>query len=330
MADDDGEPPKPTLETQAPVSPIDAATNGEGSTAPEEAAATAAHPPPEHQESMDDVHLTPLDAAANKQNVKDAVDSGGMPAPPPIQPSDGAAEKMSVEPGQSLLHADEAVPQDRSAAPQGSDGLGAGPVVKGRKRNKLKVPAGGGKGHSNPRKTPYKSEIGRLRHEAKLAAEASANGNGNSGGPPQAKPLGLSLAETNAPPPESSFAVSASKFKHNFLHGLGEFLTSAFADDEEASGSYFSQDLLDQLAESSPHLRGVWLQAKSLNDVNVRDLCHALIRNRVVTEVWLPGNHITDVGASYIAHMLKFNRTIKVRDGRGGGCVAMSIDERTD
>ena len=163
MADDDGEPPKPTLETQAPVSPVgeDAATNGEGSTAPDEAAAasTAAHPPPEHQDSMDDVHLTPVDAP-KKQNVKDAVGgSGGMPAPPPIQPStaDGVSEKLAVEPGQSLLHADEPAPQDRSAAPSlGDDGLGAGPVVKGRKRNKLKVPAGGGKGHSNPRKTRQK------------------------------------------------------------------------------------------------------------------------------------------------------------------------------
>ncbi|EJK67811.1 hypothetical protein THAOC_11102 [Thalassiosira oceanica] len=280
MADDDGEPPKPTLETQAPAGEAeDAAANGEGgegSTALEEAAtATAAHPPGEHQEpAMDDVHLTPLDAAAGKQNLKDA---------------------------------------DRPDASQGGDGLGAGPVVRGRKRNKLKASAGGGKGHSNPRKTPYKSEIGRLRHEREMAAANGANGSGgnNGGGPRPAKPLGLSLAETNAPPPEASFAISASRFKHDLLHGLGEFLTSAFADDEEASGSYFSQDLLDQLAESSPHLRGVWLQAKSLNDVNVRDLCHALIRNRVVTEVWLPGNHITDVGASYIAHMLKFNRTIK-------------------
>ncbi|EJK73566.1 hypothetical protein THAOC_04799, partial [Thalassiosira oceanica] len=96
-----------------------------------------------------------------------------------------------------------------------------------------------------------------------------------------------------------------------FLLGLGDLVTSAFAADGEVSGLHFSQDLLDQLAESSPHLRGVWLQAKSLNDVDIRDLCHALIQNRVVTEVWLPGNHITDVGASYIAHMLKFNRTIK-------------------
>mmetsp|Transcript_8437 Transcript_8437/g.19811 ORF Transcript_8437/g.19811 Transcript_8437/m.19811 type:complete len:373 (+) Transcript_8437:70-1188(+) len=98
---------------------------------------------------------------------------------------------------------------------------------------------------------------------------------------------------------------------HSFLLGLGDLVTSAFAADGEVSGLHFSQDLLDQLAESSPHLRGVWLQAKSLNDVDIRDLCHALIQNRVVTEVWLPGNHITDVGASYIAHMLKFNRTIK-------------------
>ena len=315
MADEDGEPPKPTLETQAPVGEAeDAAANGEGSAAPEEDAATAAHPPGEQQEStaMDDVHLTPLDAAADKQNLKDAVDSGGIP-PPPIKPAaDGSgSEEMAASAG-SLLHADEAAPQDRPAdPPKGGDGLGAGPVVRGRKRNKLMATAGGGKGHSNPRKTPYKSEIGRLRHERQVAAA-----NGTNGGPPRAKPLGLSLAETNAPPPEASFAISASRFKHDFLHGLGEFLTSAFADDEEASGSYFSQDLLDQLAESSPHLRGVWLQAKSLNDVNVRDLCHALIRNRVVTEVWLPGNHITDVGASYIAHMLKFNRTIKVRYAR--------------
>ncbi|EJK56558.1 hypothetical protein THAOC_23533, partial [Thalassiosira oceanica] len=107
------------------------------------------------------------------------------------------------------------------------------------------------------------------------------------------------------------FMLNRNSDNHSFLLGLGDLVTSAFAADGEVSGLNFSQDLLDQLAESSPHLRGVWLQAKSLNDVDIRDLCHALIQNRVVTEVWLPGNHITDVGASYIAHMLKFNRTIK-------------------
>lgn len=75
--------------------------------------------------------------------------------------------------------------------------------------------------------------------------------------------------------------------------------------------SHFSQDLLDHLSSSNPHLRGVWLQAKDLNDQNIQDLCNALILNKVVTEVRVPSNNITDVGALHIAHMLKFNRTIK-------------------
>jgi len=56
---------------------------------------------------------------------------------------------------------------------------------------------------------------------------------------------------------------------------------------------------------------GVWLQAKNLNDDDIRQLCDNLMRNTNVSEVWLPGNFITDEGARYIAHMLKFNKSIK-------------------
>eukprot|EP00569_Conticribra_weissflogii_P005387 CAMPEP_0171337380 /NCGR_PEP_ID=MMETSP0878-20121228/6655_1 /TAXON_ID=67004 /ORGANISM="Thalassiosira weissflogii, Strain CCMP1336" /LENGTH=737 /DNA_ID=CAMNT_0011838999 /DNA_START=226 /DNA_END=2439 /DNA_ORIENTATION=- len=120
-----------------------------------------------------------------------------------------------------------------------------------------------------------------------------------------------SIAETTAPPESSSFRVASQKFKHNILNSIGEFLNSAFADDEETSGSYFSQDLLEQLGKNDPTIKGVWLQSKGLNDHHIQQLCEPLIRNKVVTEVWLPSNNITDVGAAHLAHMLKFNKSIK-------------------
>ena len=121
----------------------------------------------------------------------------------------------------------------------------------------------------------------------------------------------VGIAATTAPPDSSSFVKQAEKVKHAILQSLGEFLTGAFADDEELSGSYFSQDLLDQISANDPTVKGIWLQAKSLNDAHVKQLCEGLIRNKVVTEVWLPANQITDEGAGYIAHMLKFNHSIK-------------------
>jgi len=189
------------------------------------------------------------------------------------------------------------------AAPGGGRSHGAG--------------GGGGGRHSHPRKSPYRSEVARLRHAQRLEREQRRH----SKDPPSpddasnssttASGKSITLKDTTAPPDTAFFSIQSSKFKHSLLHSLGEFLTSAFADDEESSGSYFSQDLLDQLSDSNPHLKGVWLQAKNLNDDHVKQLCEALIRNKVATEVWLPSNQITDTGAAHIAHMLKFNKSIK-------------------
>lgn len=193
---------------------------------------------------------------------------------------------------------------------------------KARKKNRLTPGADGRRGCSHPRKTPYRSEIGRLRHAQQLEREkgqfSPGSNNGSEGRPDpeeasanSASNKSLGIKETTAPPETAFFSVQWAKSKHSILHSLGEFLTSAFADDEESSGSYFSQDLLDQISASNPYLKGVWLQAKNLNDAHVQQLCDALVRNKVVTEVWLPSNQITDVGAGHIAHMLKFNKSIK-------------------
>eukprot|EP00585_Thalassiosira_rotula_P005583 CAMPEP_0196146522 /NCGR_PEP_ID=MMETSP0910-20130528/23192_1 /TAXON_ID=49265 /ORGANISM="Thalassiosira rotula, Strain GSO102" /LENGTH=677 /DNA_ID=CAMNT_0041408729 /DNA_START=394 /DNA_END=2427 /DNA_ORIENTATION=- len=202
------------------------------------------------------------------------------------------------------------------------------------KRNKSRMggASGGGRGgatnnshgggrHSHPRKSPYRSEIARLRHAQKLEREKRKSNNPNHHAPPSpsdvsttsttASGKSITLKDTTGPPDTAFFSIQSSKLKHSLLHSLGEFLTSAFADDEESSGSYFSQDLLDQLSNSNPNLKGVWLQAKNLNDSQVKHLSEALIRNKVATEVWLPSNQITDEGACHIAHMLKFNKTIK-------------------
>jgi hypothetical protein len=95
------------------------------------------------------------------------------------------------------------------------------------------------------------------------------------------------------------------------LTSVGDFLTGAFADDEETSASYFSRELLDQLSDNDPTITGIWLQSKNLHDGDIKVLCDNLMRNTNVTEVWLPGNFITDEGAKSIAHMLKFNKSIK-------------------
>jgi len=191
-----------------------------------------------------------------------------------------------------------------------------------RKKSRLAGGEGSGKSqshgrHSHPRRSPYKSEVARLRHAQQLERERRRSSkdppdaDDGSNASTAASGKSITLKDTTAPPETAFFSVQSAKFKHSLLHSLGEFLTSAFADDEEESGSYFSQDLLDQLGDSDPRLRGVWLQAKSLTDDNVRQLCEALIRNKVVTEVWLPSNRITDEGAAHIAHMLKFNKSIK-------------------
>ena len=289
--------------------------------------------PQQQSEETDDleaIKLSPLDADSQRQNLKDVLMNPATVLPPLTSPTEEDKEAASTnnssqQHNNSTLHHDEySQYNDRQQYnPQNHESaLGLGQPnnknTKTRRKNRIVSNTEGGsnkKGHSHPRKTPYKSEIGRLRHAQKLEREA-ANKNNNkaddtSSATSNTTGRSISIKETTAPPDSAFFSIQSAKFKHSLLHSLGEFLTGAFADDEEASGSYFSNDLLDQLSISNPHLKGVWLQAKSLNDSHVKQLCEALVRNKVVTEVWLPSNQITDVGAGYIAHMLKFNKTIK-------------------
>jgi len=292
----------------------------------------------EESDDLEAIKLSPLDADSQRQNLKDVLMNPATVLPPLASPTEeedkevGSTNNKNSQHNNSTLHHDEySQYNDRQQYnPQNHESaLGLGQPnnnnnnkknTKARRKNRIvsnTTTEGGGnkKGHSHPRKTPYKSEIGRLRHAQKLEREA-ANKNNNknddtSSATSNTTGRSISIKETTAPPDSAFFSIQSAKFKHSLLHSLGEFLTGAFADDEEASGSYFSNDLLDQLSISNPHLKGVWLQAKSLNDTHVKQLCEALVRNKVVTEVWLPSNQITDVGAGYIAHMLKFNKTIK-------------------
>lgn len=303
--------------------------------------------------AVDEVKLTPQYYQNQRQNMKDVLSNESTAALPPLMASEdegGANDANAANDGgkadncrttTSALHRDE-YSQYRGGSdrqqhdPRNHESALSAPHSGGRdssnnhhydnqhngsrrfarkKKTRLQEAGAGGGRHSHPRKSPYRSEVARLRHAQQLEREKRQfgiqDGGGDDGGSESTGGRGLTLKETTGPPETASFAIQSSKFKHSLLHSLGEFLTSAFADDEEASGSYFSQELLDQLSASNPHLRGVWLQAKGLNDDHVRQLCDALIRNKVVTEVWLPSNYITDEGAAHIAHMLKFNRAIK-------------------
>jgi hypothetical protein len=271
------------------------------------------------QDSMDDMvdcKLSPLDATAQRQSIKDALDGKEFPASSLMEDANPKEKDNHVhfsEPAdhQSSLHADDYTnnqnsphnPNDHESALHADPSSGEGTVNNmlnkiRRKASSIK-PGQGKKSHSHPRKSPFRSEIAKLREQQRLAKE----NNGTS------KAVGI--AATTAPPDSASFMKQAEKVKHSILQSLGEFLTGAFADDEELSGSYFSQDLLDQISANDPSVKGIWLQAKSLNDAHVKQLCERLIRNKIITEVWLPANQITDVGAGYIAHMLKFNHTIR-------------------
>jgi len=292
----------------------------------------------EESDDLEAIKLSPLDADSQRQNLKDVLMNPATVLPPLTSPEEedeqvGSSTSNSQHNNSTLHHDEYSQYYDRQQYnPQNHESaLGLGQPnnnnnnkknTKPRRKNRIvsnnTTESGGNKkGHSHPRKTPYKSEIGRLRHAQKLEREAAAankNDNKNddaSSATSNTTGRSISIKETTAPPDSAFFSIQSAKFKHSLLHSLGEFLTGAFADDEEASGSYFSNDLLDQLSISNPHLKGVWLQAKSLNDTHVKQLCEALVRNKVVTEVWLPSNQITDVGAGYIAHMLKFNKTIK-------------------
>lgn len=274
---------------------------------------------------MNDVKLTPMDMQNQRQNMKDSL-NGAIPLPPPLLEETGEVYEGQQQHQQqhqdSSLHQNEFSlyddPDSNHDPRYHESALGQDPASY--RKNVRRIASHGGKEdrkpgmrHSHPRKSPYRSEVARLRHaQQQEAAELAATSNGDSSTTSSSKSKAfVSIRDTTAPPDTAFFAVQVAKTKHAILDSIGDFLTGAFADDEETSGSYYSEDLLEQLTASNPYLRGVWLQAKNLNDSHVQRLCDALIRNKVVTEVWLPSNHITDVGAGYIAHMLKFNQTIK-------------------
>ena len=273
---------------------------------------------------MNDVKLTPTDMQNQRQNMKDSL-NGAIPLPPPLPEETGEAfegQQQHHQHQDSSLHQNEFSlyddPDSNYDPRYHESALGQDPASY--RKNVRRIATSGGKEdrkpgmrHSHPRKSPYRSEVARLRHaqQQETAAMAAATSNGESITSSSKSKAFVSIRDTTAPPDTAFFAVQVAKTKHAILDSIGDFLTGAFADDEETSGSYYSEDLLEQLTASNPYLRGVWLQAKNLNDSHVQRLCDALIRNKVVTEVWLPSNHITDVGAGYIAHMLKFNRTIK-------------------
>ena len=278
-------------------------------------------------DDMEDCKLSPLDANAQRQSMKDALDGKEYPKPSLMDNAINAVKSVvnpkhkdnhvhfseNVDNYQSSLHADDYAnsqnsphnPNDHESAlhsdpSSGGEGAATNMLNKIRRKTPRITPGQGKKSHSHPRKSPFRSEIAKLREQQRLEKEKKGVAS---------KTVGI--AATTAPPDSSSFLKQASKVKHSFLTSLGEFLTGAFADDEELSGSYYCQELLDQISTNDPIVKGIWLQAKSLNDNHVKQLCESLIRNRIITEVWLPANQITDVGAGYIAHMLKFNHSIK-------------------
>lgn len=270
--------------------------------------------PQDSLDDMEDCKLSPLDAHAQRQSIKDALDGKSFPKPSLMDSAINAVKSVvnpkkdsnhvhfseNVANQQSSLHADGYTTEHNSphnpnnhesalhSDPTGGEGTINNMLNKIRTKTPRLTPGQGKKSHSHPRKSPFRSDIAKLREQHRLG-----------------------IAATTAPPDSASFSKQAEKVKHAILQSLGEFLTGAFADDEELSGSYFSQELLDQISTNDPNVKGIWLQAKSLNDSHVKQLCEGLIRNKVVTEVWLPANQITDVGAGYIAHMLKFNHSIK-------------------
>jgi hypothetical protein len=289
---------------------------------------TVVHDGVDGGEDMEYVKLSPLDVENQRRNLKDMLlNNSAAPTLPvstktEVNDHDEAQQRRQHQEHRSALHQDEydahyniqeenydphyhesALEPNHTSSCIGIGGDGGAPKpFMGRQKHHLLANSGGRGGrHSHPRKSPYKSEVARLRH-AQLEREAQQKG---------IAPLPFGIKDTTAPPDTAYFSKQSAKLKETVLSSLGEFLTSAFADDEENSGSYFSEDFLEQLALSNPRLKGVWLQSKNLTDVHVQQLCDALIRNKVVTEVWLPSNRITDIGAGYIAHMLKFNRHIK-------------------
>eukprot|EP00986_Skeletonema_menzelii_P000176 scaffold48_cov122-Skeletonema_menzelii.AAC.5 len=276
-------------------------------------------PGDESEGEFEDCKISPLDADRQRRSLKSALLSD-------------EPETTTIEEGtnhqSSLLHEDEYSqslkqphhPNNHESALANSSGGGtkkkgifglSGPPFRSNKSKPTRQRLGGLKqGHSHPRKSPYRSEVARLRHEQQQARKKHQQTDGDDS-QSTASSKTISLSSTNAPPDSADFWKQSAKFKHMLLTSVGDFLTSAFADDEETSASYFSQELLEQLSENDPTITGVWLQSKNLSDGDIKVLCDNLMRNTMVTEVWLPGNFITDEGAKYIAHMLKFNKSIK-------------------
>jgi hypothetical protein len=292
---------------QAKVEDSETSTTMGTTTAPESPGGSG------NDDEFEDLKISPLDAENQRRNLKNAL-MGSL-----VEHNEGTQQS-------SLLHEDEysqslkqpyhpnnhesalaSGSSDSGHKKKGVFGLSAPPFRNAAKQTRQRL-GGRKQGHSHPRKSPYRSEVARLRHEqqqARKQQQKQLDGDNNS------VSTIISLSSTNAPPESADFWKQSAKFKHMVLTSVGDFLTSAFADDEETSASYFSQELLDQLSNNDPSITGIWLQSKNLQDTDIKVLCDNLMRNTQVTEVWLPGNFITDEGAKYIAHMLKFNKSIK-------------------
>ncbi|KAK1732569.1 leucine-rich repeat protein [Skeletonema marinoi] len=275
-------------------------------------------------DEFEDCKISPLDAANQQRNLKSALLSNYEPEKTTVV-EDNEEEQQENDQQSSLLHEDEYSqslkqphhPNNHESALASSDsgkkkkgifGLSGPPFRPSNKSKPTRQRLGGGKqGHSHPRKSPYRSEVARLRHEQQQARKNQQQNDDNN----SVSTSSSGVNNYNAPPDSSDFWKQSSKFKHMLLTSVGDFLTGAFADDEETSASYFSRELLDQLSDNDPTITGIWLQSKNLHDGDIKVLCDNLMRNTNVTEVWLPGNFITDEGAKSIAHMLKFNKSIK-------------------
>jgi len=277
-------------------------------------------------DEFEDCKISPLDAANQQRNLKSALLSNYEPEEKTTVVEDNEEEPEENNNQQSsLLHEDEysqslkqphhpnnhesALASDSGTKKKGIFGLSGPPFRSSNKSKPTRQRLGGGKqGHSHPRKSPYRSEVARLRHEQQQARKNQQLDNNDNN---SVSTTSSGVNNYNAPPDSSDFWKQSSKFKHMLLTSIGDFLTGAFADDEETSASYFSRELLDQLSDNDPTITGIWLQSKNLHDGDIKVLCDNLMRNTNVTEVWLPGNFITDEGAKSIAHMLKFNKSIK-------------------
>ena len=117
-------------------------------------------------------------------------------------------------------------PQDRDTVP-GSPGPTADRAstrarsTRRRTRN-ARGTLGSGERHSNPRKSPYRSEVARRRHAREAGGTTGATD--------------VSLRSTTAPPDTALFSYQASRLQRSApLHALGEFLAEPFADEPDGT-----------------------------------------------------------------------------------------------